>query len=111
MNWKWHHKFAKHNTTPQHVYQSIFKIFAKFFLLFPHSQLLTVQVSLFLFPVVWSGLYWFPGSLALWLCGPLALCLFLLSACRSMCCLLGCLLGPGSLSWWSGVVVSLLGPC
>ena len=77
MNWKWHHKFAKHNTTPQHVYQSIFKIFAKFFLLFPHSQLLTVQVPLFLFPVVWSGLYWFPGSLALWLCGPLALCLLL----------------------------------
>ena len=66
MNSKWHYKFAKHNTTPQYVYQSIFKIFAKFFLLFPHSQLLTTQVFLFLFPVVWPGLYWFPGSLALW---------------------------------------------
>ena len=76
MNSKWHYKFAKHNTTPQYVYQSIFKIFAKFFLLFPHSQLLTVQVSLFLFPVVW------PGSLVPWLSGSVD---HLLCACS--CCL------------------------
>jgi hypothetical protein len=57
MNSKWHHKFAKHNTTPRYVYQSVFKISAKFFLVFPRSQLLTVQVSLFPFPVVWPGLY------------------------------------------------------
>jgi hypothetical protein len=97
MNSKWHHKFAKHNTTPRYVYQSVSKNFVKFFLLFPHSQLLTVQVSVFLFPAVWPGLYWFPGSLVLWLCGPLAMCLFLVSAFRSMCCLLDYLLGPGSL--------------
>src|SRR5882762_9693775 len=47
---------------PRYVYyQSIFKIFAKFSLLFPRLQLL-VQVSLSLFPVVWPGsirVYWF----------------------------------------------------
>ena len=36
--WNWNdHKFVKHNTTPRYVYQSVFKNFAKFFLLFPHS--------------------------------------------------------------------------
>jgi len=77
LNSKWHHKFVKHNTTPWYVYQSVFEIFTKFVLLFPHLQLLTDQLSLFPFPVVWAkcGLrlasicvYWFSGSgsLALW---------------------------------------------
>src|ERR1700677_3040818 len=94
MNSKWHHKFAQH-TTPQYVYQSIFKNSTKFFLLFPCLQLLTVQVSLFPFPVVWPGLYscllalW----LWLWLCGPLALCLFL------TVCLQIHVLPSGSICW------------
>ena len=77
LNSKWHHKFVKHNTTPWYVYQSVFEIFTKFVLLFPHLQLLTDQLSLFPFSVVWAkcGLrlasicvYWFSGSgsLALW---------------------------------------------
>src|SRR6202042_3882004 len=71
LNSKWHHKFVKHNTTPWYVYQSVFEIFTKFVLLFPHLQLPTDQLSLFPFPVVWAkcGLrlasicvYWFSGS-------------------------------------------------
>jgi hypothetical protein len=50
------------------------KDFLHFFLLFPCSQLLTVQVSLFQFPVVWPGFYscllvlWFSGSVDHLLC-------------------------------------------
>ena len=98
---KWHHKFAKHNTTPRYVYyQSVFKNFAKFFYLFPRLQLL-VQVSLFPYPVAWPP-FLSIGSLALWLCGPLALCLFLVVCLQSMCCFL-------DLSVWFWSLVSLVG--
>ena len=100
-NSKWHHKFAKHNTTPRYVYyQSVFKNFTKFFYLFPRLQLL-VQVSLFPFPVAWPP-FLSIGSLALWLCGPLALCLFLVVCLQSMCCFL-------DLSVWFWSLVSLVG--
>ena len=54
------------------------------------------------------------GSLALWLSGPLALCLFLVVCLQSMCCFLDLsawFWSPSFPSWWTGVVLSLLGPC
>ena len=99
---------------PWYVYQSIFEIFAKFILLFPRSQLLTVQVSLFPFPVVWPGLYlclcigslrfsgWLSGSVDHLLCA----CSWL-SAFRSTCCLLDLsawVWFSGFPSWWYGVI-------
>jgi hypothetical protein len=72
------------------------------------------KVSLFPFPVVWPGLHlcllalWLSGSLALWTTCFVPVCL------QSMCCLLDLSPGfwsPGFPSWWSGVVLSLLGPC
>jgi hypothetical protein len=89
------------------------KNFAKFSLLFPRLQLL-VQVSL----SVSCSVGWPPfvsiGSLALWLCGPLALCLFLAVCLQSMCCLLDLsawFWSPGFPSWWSGAIPGTLGLC
>ena len=94
----------------------IFKIFAKFFLLFTCCFLLSESPSVHF---LWCGLvsihvYWFlcSRSLALWLSGPG--CLFLLCACscppafRSLCSCLDLpawFWFPSSPGWWSGGVV------
>ena len=89
MNLKWHHKFAKHNMTPQYVYQFVFKNFVSSFFSSPTHSLWPISCDM-----AWP-LFMSIGSLRFsgWLSGSrsvdhlLCACSWL-SGFRSMCCLL-----------------------
>ena len=86
------------NTMPRYVYQSVFKNFAKFFSSPTRSFLLSIRLPAISCTGVAWPLFVSIDSLALWLCGPLALCLFLS---------LDCLPSGPCVAFW----IYLLGSC